>query len=79
MNKISIVVKDHGIGIPLKEQEKLFTVNGAVSYGTNNEKGAGIGLTLCMELMKENNGDIQVKSTPGEGSEFIVSLPEYNG
>jgi signal transduction histidine kinase len=32
-----------------------------------------------MELMKENKGNITVKSKPGEGSEFIVSLPVSNG
>jgi signal transduction histidine kinase len=77
--KILISVKDHGIGIPLDIQGKLFALNANITQpGTNNEKGSGLGLILCKELVKENNGDIQVKSKPNEGSEFIVSLPEYN-
>ncbi len=75
-NAVHISVRDEGIGIPLDVQENLFTLNGNTNQlGTNNEKGVGIGLTLCKELMKENNGDIHVKSKPGEGSEFIISMP----
>ena len=77
---VLISVKDEGIGIPLDVQNKLFKFNGHSSQlGTNNEKGTGLGLTLCMELMKENSGNITVKSKPGEGSEFIISLPASNG
>lgn len=76
-DKILISVKDQGIGIPLEKLNNLFSLNGNISQpGTHNEKGTGIGLTLCKELMKENRGDIFVTSKEGEGSEFIVSLPE---
>ncbi|WP_276374951.1 tetratricopeptide repeat-containing sensor histidine kinase [Chryseolinea sp. H1M3-3] len=75
---VLISVKDQGIGIPLDIQNNLFTLTGNVSQpGTNNEKGTGLGLTLCKELMKENHGDIQVKSKPGEGSEFIITIPAH--
>jgi len=77
-NTVLISVQDHGIGIPADLQEKLFTINSsATQAGTKNEKGTGIGLLLCKELMKENNGDITVKSRPGEGSEFFVSFPVF--
>ena len=77
-NTVLISVQDHGIGMPADLQEKLFTINSSVTQaGTKNEKGTGIGLLLCKELMKENNGDISVKSRPGEGSEFIVSFPIF--
>ncbi|RAW02259.1 tetratricopeptide repeat-containing sensor histidine kinase [Pseudochryseolinea flava] len=77
-NQVLISVHDQGIGIPEDLQEKLFTMSGDVTQaGTNNEKGTGIGLLLCKELMRENNGDISVKSKPGKGSEFFVSLPIY--
>ena len=75
---VLISVKDEGIGIPLDIQDKLFTLNSSTSQtGTANEKGVGLGLTLCKELIRENHGDIKVKSNPGRGSEFIVSIPEY--
>jgi len=75
---VIISVQDHGTGMPADRQEKLFTLNKSVKQaGTNNEKGTGIGLLLCKELMKENNGDIAVRSEPGKGSEFIVSFPLF--
>ncbi|MBL0744706.1 tetratricopeptide repeat-containing sensor histidine kinase [Chryseolinea lacunae] len=77
-NTVLISVQDQGIGIPSDLQDKLFTMNSSVTQaGTKNEKGTGIGLLLCKELMKENNGDISVKSRPGEGSEFFVSFPVF--
>lgn len=77
-NTLYISVKDQGVGIPYAIQEKLFKLNENVTQpGTNNEKGTGLGLTLCKELLNENKGDIAVKSEPGAGSEFIVSIPEY--
>lgn len=77
-NQVRISVQDSGIGIPTEVQERLFTVDSTVTQtGTKNEKGSGIGLVLCKELMKENNGDISVKSRPGEGSEFFVCFPAF--
>lgn len=77
-DSLYISVKDRGVGIPYEIQEKLFKLNENVTQpGTNNEKGTGLGLTLCKELLAENKGDIAVKSEPGEGSEFIVCIPEY--
>ena len=71
-----ISVKDYGVGMPLEIQDNLFKLKRNSSQpGTRNEKGTGLGLTLCMELMKENRGDIQVRSKVGEGSEFIISIP----
>jgi signal transduction histidine kinase len=77
-NGVHISVKDEGIGIPVEVQHKLFTLDNSTSQpGTANEKGVGLGLTLCKELIRENRGEIKVKSDPGKGSEFIVSIPEY--
>ncbi|HEY3405947.1 MAG TPA: ATP-binding protein, partial [Ohtaekwangia sp.] len=78
-NSIRISVKDKGVGISAEIQEKLFSLNENITQpGTRNEKGSGLGLTLCKELIQENHGDITVVSKPGEGSEFIVTIPEYN-
>ncbi len=77
-DSLYISVRDQGVGIPYEIQQKLFKLNENVTQpGTNNEKGTGLGLTLCKELLTENKGDIAVKSEPGEGSEFIVCIPEY--
>ncbi len=76
---IQVSVKDHGVGISPDVQAKLFSLNENVTQpGTNNEKGSGLGLTLCKELITENMGDISVFSKPREGSEFVVTLPAYS-
>jgi signal transduction histidine kinase len=75
---VCIAVKDQGIGMPPEILDKLFSLNeNVVQPGTNNEKGTGLGLTLCKELVKENHGEMRVISTPGKGSEFTVCIPEY--
>lgn len=77
-DRIFITVKDQGIGIPEDIQKKLFTLgSNIVQRGTNNEKGSGLGLVLCKELLHEINGVISVTSHPGQGSEFVVSIPAY--
>lgn len=76
---VHISVKDQGVGISPDVQQKLFSLNESITQpGTNNEKGSGLGLTLCKELITENMGDIFVISRPREGSEFIVTIPEYD-
>ena len=55
---------------------KLFDITERKSeVGTARETGTGLGLILCKELTDNNNGSIDVKSEPGKGSTFIVTLP----
>jgi signal transduction histidine kinase len=64
------------VGIPESKQKNLFTSAEIVSTpGTEDEKGTGLGLKLCYELIRLNNGTISVKSRSGEGTCFIISLP----
>lgn len=71
-------VCDNGIGIPTEKQKYLFTAAEVISTpGTENEKGTGIGLKLCYELVKINKGSISVESREGEGTCFTVHLPEH--
>jgi signal transduction histidine kinase len=73
-------VCDNGIGIPETKQRYLFTSTEVESTpGTENEKGTGLGLKLCYELVKINNGSIIVESKTGEGTCFIISLPMKKG
>lgn len=44
------------------------------TYGTNNEKGTGLGLALCRELVQRNNGDLWVESELKKGSRFYFTL-----
>jgi signal transduction histidine kinase len=74
---IMLKICDNGIGIPAKKQKDLFT-NAEIEStpGTESEKGTGLGLKLCHELVKINRGAIEVESKEGEGTCFIITLPE---
>jgi signal transduction histidine kinase len=73
---IMLKVCDNGIGIPETKQKYLFTNTEIESTpGTENEKGTGLGLKLCQELVKINHGTITVDSRINEGTCFIITLP----
>jgi signal transduction histidine kinase len=68
---------DNGVGIPATRQKYLFTSTEMSSTpGTEDEKGTGLGLKLCYELVLINKGTISVESKEGEGSCFSITLPE---
>ncbi|HSC40552.1 MAG TPA: HAMP domain-containing sensor histidine kinase, partial [Chitinophagaceae bacterium] len=71
----TISVADNGIGIPPETLEKLNQGQMISTFGTAQEKGIGLGLRLCYELAKLNNGLLTVQSKPGEGSIFYLTLP----
>jgi signal transduction histidine kinase len=78
--RIMLKICDNGIGIPEMKQKYLFTATEIESTpGTENEKGTGLGLKLCYELVKINNGIIVVESKEGEGTCFIITLPIVKG
>ena len=73
---IEISIKDNGIGMSKDKVENLFKNSiQAVSFGTKNEKGMGLGLILCKEFVEIHKGKIVVDSQPGIGSEFSIILP----
>lgn len=75
-NKVRLSICDQGIGIPDKLKDKLFLNNLSKSrIGTNNEKGTGIGLMLCKQLMEANMAEIEVKSNVDKGTTFVLILP----
>jgi nitrogen fixation/metabolism regulation signal transduction histidine kinase len=71
-----ISVKDHGIGMWPLDAKQLFEkhINNSTS-GTANEKGTGIGISICKELVTKLNGNIWVESGLGEGCTFHFTLP----
>jgi len=73
---IMVRVCDNGIGMPETKKRYIFTSTEIESTpGTESEKGTGLGLKLCHDLVKINNGLINVESTEGEGTCFIITLP----
>jgi len=76
--KLSISVKDTGIGIPLEKQAQIFEpFEQADASITRNFGGTGLGLTICKRLAERMNGEITVTSQPSGGSEFTFTwVPE---
>lgn len=74
---IKISVSDSGVGISKENINKLFKIDGGFTTpGTTNERGTGLGLVLCKELVEKNGGKISVESEPGRGTKFIFTLPK---
>ncbi|MBD3409426.1 MAG: PAS domain S-box protein [Ignavibacteriales bacterium] len=71
-----IEVIDSGVGIAEADRRNLFDVERTVStYGTENEKGTGLGLALCRDFVELNGGKIDAESEEGMGSRFYFTLP----
>lgn len=74
---VIVGVKDYGEGIPQEKLEKIFKP--FYRAGNENQKktitGSGLGLYISKEIIKQNGGEIWVKSEEGEGSTFYFSLP----
>ncbi len=78
-DKIIIQVKDCGMGMPKEILEKLFTNDKSVSReGTFNEKGTGIGLLLCKNLLENCGGTIEAMSIPKQQTIFTIKLSTTN-
>ncbi len=73
---IHLTVRDTGVGIPPERIAGLFRVGANVTTpGTKGEKGTGLGLALCRQLVEMNGGRIWAESAPGKGSAFHVTVP----
>jgi len=73
---ITISIKDNGIGIEKEIIEKILSKDEFYStFGTNEEKGSGLGLQLCIEFLKTHKSKLFVDSVPNEGSNFSFNLP----
>jgi signal transduction histidine kinase len=76
---VNLEVVDHGIGIPLKEQPKIFEKFYRVGDPlVHNTKGSGLGLSLVRHIVQAHGGVVVVESAPGRGSKFIITLPVGN-
>lgn len=77
-NRVTISVKDHGIGITPENRPRIFDrfahldKSGDQLYG-----GLGIGLSITKQVIQQHNGSLEVESTPGKGSKFTISLMKW--
>jgi signal transduction histidine kinase len=68
-NKILVKVGDNGMGMPPELLDKIF-----IPFFSTRKAGSGIGLSLCKQIMLLHKGNIQVQSTSGIGSAFILQF-----
>lgn len=71
-NEMVISVSDTGIGIPPEEQEHIFE---RFYQSDTFSKGTGLGLTISRSIIEQMGGKITLRSEPGKGSTFILTLP----
>lgn len=73
---VEISIADNGVGMTKEQIAKLFEKNQHfTTSGTSGEKGTGLGLQLCQEIVVKNGGEIWVESIETKGSTFTFSLP----
>ncbi len=74
--EIEFSVADTGVGIKQEDIGKLFMVEAKhTTTGTAGEKGSGLGLSLCKEIIEKHGGEIYVESEYGSGTIFKFSIP----
>jgi signal transduction histidine kinase len=72
---IKVEIADTGVGMSEEQLATLFDEQTVRStHGTKGEKGTGIGLALCLEMINANGGDIHITSEVGRGTTVFVSL-----
>jgi PAS domain S-box-containing protein len=69
-NELGIRFQDTGPGLPNEVKDKLFE-----PFTTTKEKGLGLGLPICYDIIQKHKGHIEVASVAGEGATFIIWLP----
>ncbi|SEW38938.1 Signal transduction histidine kinase [Chitinophaga arvensicola] len=77
-DKCLIEVKDSGVGIDLARQADIFSLKVRSTFGTDNEKGIGLGLFLCKEYTTAQQGTIWFENNLEGGSSFYLELPLAN-
>lgn len=73
-NKTLVKVADNGMGMPPELLDKIF-----IPFFSTRKTGSGIGLSLCKQIMLLHKGNIQVQSTSGVGSAFILQFGPMGG
>lgn len=75
--KVSLLITDYGLGIEEKVLKNILKIeNQEVRLGTAGEKGTGLGLLLCNEFMRLNDGWVSIRSQVDQGTTITVSMPQ---
>lgn len=74
---IEVTIKDTGIGMSEEDLSKVFASNQShTTFGTDNEKGTGLGISLSKEMVENNGGNLWAKSKLGKGTIFYFTVPK---
>jgi signal transduction histidine kinase len=68
-----LVVQDNGHGIPLDQQQRIFT-----PFFSTKAQGTGLGLSLVDRIIREHEGVVRLQSAPGRGTVLTIYLPSYS-
>ena len=79
-DRVGLVVRDHGIGIPARDLERIFERFYRVDRARSRDTGGtGLGLAIVRHVAQVHGGEVTVDSREGEGSTFTLYLPLANG
>jgi signal transduction histidine kinase len=73
---VTATVRDSGVGIPPEHLDRIFHPFVATP---SRGPGSGLGLSICDGIVREHGGRLQVQSTPGTGTTFLIELPVWDG
>jgi signal transduction histidine kinase len=74
-DRLEVSVKDEGIGLTAEQQSHLFERFYRADRSDSAIGGAGLGLTICKQIIEGHGGKIWVESEVGAGSTFTFSIP----
>lgn len=79
-DRVALVVRDHGIGIPTRDLERIFERFYRVDRARSRDTGGtGLGLSIVRHVAQVHGGEVTVTSREGEGSTFTLLIPLANG
>jgi signal transduction histidine kinase len=71
---LKLIIEDNGVGISEKDLNQIFD-----PFFSTKEQGSGLGLSIVYKLVEGHQGEIKVESKEGEGTKFIIYLPQKGG
>ncbi len=76
-HQVAIHVKDNGVGMSADSLKKLQSLDeNFTTAGTNGEKGTGLGVMLCKEMVEKHGGTMQIESKLNDGTEVLFTVPK---
>jgi signal transduction histidine kinase len=70
--EVWVRIRDNGVGIPVEMRDKIFS-----PFVTSKSGGTGLGLPITKKLVEGHGGSIELTSEPGQGTEFVLTIPRH--